>query len=460
MSDLLEPDRGQAAHLIHVVDAGGFDAWLTEQSGPVRAALKVQGLRPVGYANAVVPGIGEDDWSVVTVVADADDLSSWCLARVAETLPAGVYRLAKGQAGKAMLGWITAQYDFARYRSAADTTGPRVLLTSEVAAIADATAQARATALVRDLVNTPASDMGPAEIEAAARMIADAGGASVTVTCGDALDTGYPLIAAVGAAAAPDRAPRLIEVEWGDPAHPRVAIVGKGVSFDTGGLDIKPAGSMRLMKKDMGGAAHALGLAQLVIGARLPVRLHLLIPAVENAIGAPAMRPGDVFTSRAGRSVEIANTDAEGRLILADALTKAAEGTPALIVDFATLTGAARVALGPDLPALFVNDDVAAEAALAAGLGTDDALWRLPLHKGYDELLKSDIADLNNAPEGGFAGAVTAALFLQHFVPAGVPWLHLDTFAWRPAAKPGRPKGGEALGMRAIFALLKERFAR
>jgi leucyl aminopeptidase len=428
--------------------------------GTGRAALKAQGLRPVGYANAVVPGIGEDDWSVVTVVADANDLSSWCLARVAETLPAGCYRLASGHAGKAMLGWVTAQYDFARYRSAADVTGPRVLLTSEVAAIADATAQARATALVRDLVNTPASDMGPAEIETAARMIADAGGASVTVTRGDALDTGYPLIAAVGAAATPDRAPRLIEVEWGDPAHPRVAIVGKGVSFDTGGLDIKTAGSMRLMKKDMGGAAHALGLAQLVIAARLPVRLHLLIPAVENAVGAPAMRPGDVFTSRAGKSVEIASTDAKGRLILADALTKAAEGTPALIVDFATLTGAARVALGPDLPALFANDDVTADAALAAGLATDDALWRLPLHKGYDELLKSDIADLNNAPEGGFAGAVTAALFLQQFVPAGVPWLHLDTFAWRPAAKPGRPKGGEALGMRAIFAMLKERFAR
>jgi leucyl aminopeptidase len=280
----------------------------------------------------------------------------------------------------------------------------------------------------------------------------------LSVTKGHDLEIGYPMIQAVGMAATRDFAPRLIELEWGNPAHPRLAIVGKGVCFDSGGLDIKPSSGMRLMKKDMGGAAHALALAQLVMAARLPVRLHMLIPAVENAIAGNAFRPGDVLNSRKGLTVEIANTDAEGRLVLGDALTKAGERDPALIVDFATLTGAARVALGPDLPATFANDDDLAASVLAAGIATDDPLWRMPLHGGYDDMLKSDIADLNNSPDGGFAGSVTAALFLQRFVREGTPWLHLDTFAWRPVAKPGRPKGGEALGLRAVWAMLQERF--
>ena len=332
------------------------------------------------------------------------------------------------------------------------------MLTSDVAQIDSIVREAEAVALVRDLVNTPAADMGPGDLEAQAAAIAKAHDAVLTVTKGHDLETGYPMIHAVGAAAAKVHAPRLIELEWGNPAHPRIAIIGKGVTFDSGGLDIKPSSGMRLMKKDMGGAAHALALAQLIMQARLPVRLHMLVPAVENAIAGNAFRPGDILTSRKGLTVEIANTDAEGRLVLADALTKAGENDPAMIIDFATLTGAARVALGPDLPATFGNDDAVTDELLDAAKMASDPLWRLPLHSGYDDMLKSDIADLNNAPDGGFAGAITAALFLQKFVSPDTPWLHLDTFAWRPAARPGRPKGGDALGLRAVWALLRARF--
>jgi leucyl aminopeptidase len=333
-----------------------------------------------------------------------------------------------------------------------------VLLTRDAAAIAPTIALAEAVALVRDLVDTPAADMGPAELADAAEAVAKAHGAEFRVTRGDALDQGYPMIAAVGRAAVRDRAPRLIEIEWGDPAHPRIAIVGKGVCFDSGGLDLKPSSAMLLMKKDMGGAAHALALAGLVMGARLPVRLHLLIPAVENAVAGDAFRPGDILRSRKGISVEIGNTDAEGRLVLGDALTRAGEDKPDLILDFATLTGAARVALGPDLPAMFANDDALAAELLAAAVAVSDPVWRMPLWADYAEMIKSTTADINNAGEGGMAGAVTAALFLQRFVPDATPWAHFDTFAWRPSARPGRPKGGDALGLRAAFAMLRARF--
>ena len=266
------------------------------------------------------------------------------------------------------------------------------------------------------------------------------------------------MIAAVGRAAARGREPRLIELEWGDQRHPRLAIVGKGVCFDSGGLDIKPSAGMRLMKKDMGGAAHALALARLIMDRNLPVRLHLLIPAVENAISGAAFRPGDILASRKGLSVEVGNTDAEGRLILGDALARAAESEPELILDFATLTGAARIALGPDLPALFVNDDALAGALLASGDAVSDPLWRMPLWQPYEEMLSSDVADLGNMADAPLGGAVTAALFLQKFGPEGTPWAHLDTFAWRPSAKPGRPKGGDALGLRAAWEMLKSRY--
>jgi leucyl aminopeptidase len=455
---LLQANRGQGARAVYVIDKSGFDDWLAAQPPRARAAAAAQKLSATGYSSAILPGDDPDDWSVVTVVADASKLSTWCLAKLGETLPDGTYRLAAGALGPAALGWLLAQHRFERYKKNDLTAGPRVLLTDSPASIDATVREAAAVALVRDLVDTPASDMGPPQLETVTAGLAKAHDAVLTVTRGDELETGYPMIHAVGMAASRGFAPRLIELEWGDPANPRVAIVGKGVCFDSGGLDIKPSSGMRLMKKDMGGAAHALALAQLVMQARLPVRLHLLIPAVENAIAGNAFRPGDVLTSRKGLTVEIANTDAEGRLVLGDALTKAGESDPALIIDFATLTGAARVALGPDLPATFTNDDDLAVSSLAAGVATDDPLWRMPLHAGYEEMLKSDIADLNNSPDGGFAGAITAALFLQRFVPEGTPWLHLDTFAWRPSAKPGRPKGGAALGLRAVWAMLQERF--
>jgi leucyl aminopeptidase len=332
------------------------------------------------------------------------------------------------------------------------------LLTNEPARIDEMVRLAEATALVRDLVDTGAGDLGPAELADAARAVADKYGAKFHVTHGDALLEGYPMVHAVGRAATKARAPRLIEIEWGDPKNPLVALVGKGVCFDSGGLDIKPASGMLLMKKDMGGAAHALALAGLIMGARLPVRLHLLIPAVENAISADAFRPGDILRSRKGLHVEIGNTDAEGRLILGDALARACELEPALLLDFATLTGAARVALGPDLPALFANNETLAADIAAASDSVADPIWRLPLWQPYNEMLKSDVADINNAPGGGFAGTITAALFLERFVAPSVPWAHLDTFAWRPTAKPGRPKGGDALGLRAAWELLRHRF--
>lgn len=458
-ADLVRPDTGQNAHIIHLVDASSYDGWLNARTERERAALTAQGFKPTAFAHAILPGEKADEWSVVTSVANVESLSSWCLAKLPTVLPEGSYRLADRDAGPAIFGWMTAQYRFERYKAKAEDKGPRVLLSSKPNALNDAAAQARATALVRDMVNIPTADMGPDEIEAQARLVAERHSATMTVTRGDALEEGYPMIHAVGRAADRSHAPRLIELVWGREDHPRIAVVGKGVTFDTGGLDIKPSAGMRLMKKDMGGAAHALALADLIMGANLPVRLHLLLPVAENAISGNAFRPGDVLRSRKGLTVEIGNTDAEGRLILGDALTRAGEDDPELIIDFATLTGAARVALGPDLPALFSNDDALAAELAACADTVDDPLWRLPLWEPYNDLFKSDIADLSNSGEGGFAGATTAALFLKRFIPEGAIWAHFDTFAWRPTAKPGRPKGGDALGMRAAFAMLQKRYA-
>lgn len=455
--NLIQPDNEQAATLIHITDKGRFETWLALQSDAARTAIKAQKFD--GNANdiAILPGDKPGDWSVVAGVSDAAALGVWHLAKAAESLPEGTYRLADYDAGDAMLGWILGQYRYQEYLSEPKLVGPRVLLVREPARIPLAELQAEATALVRDLVNRPASDLGPNVLEAEARRIAKSHKADVTVTAGEALETGYPLIHAVGKAAAREHAPRLIELEWGDPRHPRIAIVGKGITFDSGGLDIKPASGMRLMKKDMGGAAHALALAELIMAAHLPVRLHMLLAAAENSIAGNAMRPGDIVKSRKGISVEIDNTDAEGRLVLADALTKAIQDEAALIIDFATLTGAARVALGPDLPAMFSNDESVANGILEAAKAASDPLWRMPLWAPYMEMLDSDIADTSNSG-GAFAGAVTAALFLQKFVPDDVPWVHLDTFAWRPTSKPGRPKGGEALGLRAVFRYLTETY--
>lgn len=455
-SALLVPDRGQPARQIHVVHPDDYVAWLGTRPARIRATVAAHRLTGTAGDRAILPGEDADDWAML-LVCNETVASPWRIASLGASLPEGSYRLASGTVGAAGLGWMLAQHRFTRYRKL-DAAGPRILLTDEVAGIEETVRIAAATAHVRDLVDTGASDLGPAELEAEADTLARLYGATVTVTRGDALATGYPMIHAVGQAAAKDRAPRLIELEWGDPTHPRVAIVGKGVCFDSGGLDIKPSSGMRLMKKDMGGAAHALALAALVMQSRLKVRLHLLVPAVENSIAGNAFRPGDVLATRKGVTVENTNTDAEGRLILGDALTRAVEGAPDLMLDFATLTGAARVALGPDLPATFANDEVLAADLLAAAESVVDPLWRLPLWDGYDDMLRSDVADMVNAPDGGFAGAITAALFLRRFVPATIPWAHLDTFAWRPVAKPGRPRGGDAYGLRATWALLKHRF--
>lgn len=457
-ASLLHPDRGQPATPIHVVRPEAFATWLAAQTPRTRTAVAAHGLTGKPGDRAVLPGDAADDWSML-LVCDEATTSPWRIASLGGSLPAGTYRIADGEVGAAGLGWMLAQHVFDRYRKT-PAKGARVLLTADAASI-DATVRlAEATALVRDLVNTGASDLGPAELEAEAEALAARHGATVTTTRGDALATGYPMIHAVGQAASKDRAPRLIELEWGDPTHPRVALVGKGVCFDSGGLDIKPSAGMRLMKKDMGGAAHTLALAALVMSARLPVRLHLLIPAVENAIAGNAFRPGDVLDTRQGLTVENTNTDAEGRLVLGDALTRAVEGKPDLILDFATLTGAARVALGPDLPPLFTDDETLAADLIAASHAQADPVWRMPLWNAYDDMLKSDVADLVNAPDGGFAGAITAALFLRRFVPSGIAWAHLDVFAWRPVGKPGRPKGGEAYALRAAFAMLARRYPR
>jgi leucyl aminopeptidase len=457
LAGLLQPDRGQPARTIFPVDAEGLAEWLKGQPARAQAAVAAQRFAAKAGTVAILPGDGPDEWAVAAGTEPDARRGAWDLAGAADALPEGSYRVA-GRIGPATLGWLLAQHRFGRYKAPEHPAGARVLLTPDVAGIDAAVAEAEAVALVRDLVNTPTEDLGPAELQAAAEAVAAEAGTSARTVTGTELMSGFPLIHAVGRAAAPGREPRLITLDWGDPGHPRIAIIGKGVCFDTGGLDIKPAAGMRLMKKDMGGAAHALALARLVMGARLPVRLQLLIPAVENAIAGSSIRPGDVLRSRKGLTVEISNTDAEGRLILADALTLAQEADPELMLDFATLTGAARVALGPDLPALFANDDALAADLLAAGDAEADPLWRLPLWPGYGSMLRSEIADLDNAPEGGMAGAITAALFLARFVDPKRPWAHLDTFAWRPSAKPGRPKGGEALGLRAAWAVLRRRY--
>lgn len=460
MSDtkaLIRPDRGEPALAIHLVTKDGFEGFAKGLSAGQRAALAAQKFEGGAGQFAIVPE--GDSWFVVNGVAAPDSLSAWCLAKAAEELPEGIYRLAGGEAGAAMFGWITAQTRFTRYKSEDKSAGPRVLLTAQVAQIDGYMAEAQAELLVRELVNMPPEDMGPAALEAECERLAKTYKAELTVVRGDALEQDYPMVHAVGRAAARHHAPRLMHLVWGDPTHQVLAVVGKGVTFDSGGLDIKPPAGMRLMKKDMGGAAHAIALAGLIMGARLKVRLHLLVPAVENAISGGAFRPGDILRSRKGLTVEIDNTDAEGRLILGDALTRASEESPDLIVDFATLTGAARVALGPDLPALFARRDETAEAFLAAGKAHDDPAWRLPLPESYREYLASDVADMANGSATPFAGASVAGLFLDRFVGEGIDWVHFDTFAWMPAHKPGRARGGRGLGLRAAWHAIRARYA-
>lgn len=453
---LIQPDQGQEAISIHLVNRDGYSDWRKKLSTSQRAALEGQKFDGSGYQVGIVPD--GDGWFAVGGVADPKELSSWCMAKLAENLPEGTYRRAEGEPGPALHGWQTAQHIFDRYKKPERPTGPRVILTKDVKAIDSAVAEAQAVCLVRDLVNTPAEDMGPAALEEHCEKLAKQHSAKLSVTKGDALEQEYPMVHAVGRAAARHHAPRIMHLTWGKESDPVLAIVGKGVCFDSGGLDVKSSTGMLLMKKDMGGAAHAIALAGLVMNAGLPVRLHLLVPAVENAISSNSFRPGDVLKSRKGLTVEIGNTDAEGRLILGDALQRASEEKPDLIIDFATLTGAARVALGPEYPALMTRRDATAEALIAAGKAHDDEPWRLPLPDAYREWLVSEIADTNNAHGNAFAGASVAGLFLDKFVGEGIDWAHFDTFAWRPQAKPGRPKGGDAYGLRAAWHMLRARF--
>ena len=461
-AEMLGRDTGQAARTVTLVTIDTLANAVATAGERARVAVAATGFTGKAGEVMIVAGDAPSDWSVVAGV-DPGPLGPWALAAAADKLTTGAYRIATVAAGahaalgEAVHGWLMAQHRFDRYRSAPKPSGAKVLLVPEAMDIASAVAFAEATALVRDLVDTPAGDMDPAALADAVCAEGARFGAAVTVIDAAALATGFPAIHAVGRAASVG--PRLIDLTWGDPAHPTVTLVGKGVTFDSGGLDIKPASGMRLMKKDMGGAAVALGVARLVMGAKLPVRLRLIVAAVENAIAGNAFRPGDVLRTRAGITVEVGNTDAEGRLILADALTYAQEAAPGLLLDFATLTGAARVALGPDLPALYSHDDALAADLLAAGTAGGDPLWRMPLWQPYTEMITSGIADIDNSGEGGFAGSITAALFLDRFVATGQAWAHLDLFAWNPTARAGRPKGGAATGLGAAWGMLRARYA-
>lgn len=438
-----------------VLGKGAWIGWLAKRPEAERRWLTRQGFSGKPGSWAILPdGSGG---AAVALAAVEDPADPHALATLPLALPEGDYRLGAGSTvdpATACLGWGLGGYRFERYRKA-ERAPARLLI--EAAAMAEPLALVAACRQVRDLVNTPTQDLGPDDLEAAVKTLADAHGGEFGVIAGaDLLAQNFPAIHAVGRAS--HRAPRLIELNWGDPAHPRIAIAGKGVCFDTGGLNLKPASGMRNMKKDMGGAAHALGLAQLLMQRALPVRLQVLIPAVENAVGPDAYRPGEVLATRQGLRVEIDNTDAEGRVVLGDALTYAAEGAPALLLDFATLTGAARIALGPDLPVLYSNDETLAADYLAAGERVHDPLWRLPLWRPYRRYFKSRIADLANAGASTMAGSITAALYLERFVPEGLPWAHSDVYAWCDGDRPGHPAGGEAQGLRAAFEMLKSRF--
>jgi leucyl aminopeptidase len=451
-------DAAPATTLV-LIDRAGFPAWRDAQSEARRAWFEANGFNGTAGSFLLVPDADGRPAFVLAGVGDAED--PLALAHLPQLLPAGIYRLCEHSPlpvdpALALLGWGLGAYRFERYLKSSKPL-PRLVLESAESEQSEAFALLKASTMVRDLVNTPTEHMGPVELEAVALRLAQAYGAQFASVVGDELlEHNFPTIHAVGRAS--HRAPRLIELNWGDAAHPHVVVCGKGVCFDTGGLDIKSADGMRHMKKDMGGGAHALALAQLVMARKLPIRLTVLVAAVENAIAGNAFRPGEVIVTRRGLSVEIDNTDAEGRLVLCDALAYAAEKKPALILDFATLTGAARVALGPDLPALFCNDENLAADLLAAGERSRDRFWRMPLWRPYLSMLKSNIADLANAGPSRHGGAITAALYLERFVPEGQPWAHIDQYAWNEGERPGKPAGGEAQGLRAAFTYLKARF--
>ncbi len=453
---LAKPRRGSIA--IYTTTRAQFAVHAEALTPAARRWLQTTGFDGVPETHALLPG---DDGGIAAVWAGVRDAAHpWALAALPKALPAGAYHLADASPlaldpAAAALSWELGGYSFDLYKPAAREPAQLHLPATDAARRGLIVAAAIASA--RDLVNTPAEHLGPAELAEAVQLVARQHGATFRQTVGDKLlEAGFPAIHAVGRAAT--RAPRLIELNWGKPKHPRLTLVGKGVCFDSGGLDLKSADGMRLMKKDMGGAANALGLAQMIMALRLPVRLQLLIPAVENAVAGNAYRPGDVFKTRKGLHIEIGNTDAEGRVILCDALAYGAETEPALMIDMATLTGAARVALGAQLPALFCRDTALARGLVDRGLALDDPLWHLPLWRDYHRGIESDIADIVNTGKGALGGAINAAIFLEDFVPEDLPWLHIDLFAWNDSARPGRPVGGEAQTLRTLLAYLEERF--
>lgn len=436
--------------------------WLATQAPGTRAWLESMRFKAERQQLVVWPG--EDGRPAgaalgVGALRSLDALDLWHAAGLPDRLPAGSWRLADPLAPAAAtavaLGWEYGSYRYERYRSTPRPAIAAHLQSPAGADLALVRRTARALALARDLINTPAEDLHPAALATEAHALAARHGATVEVIEGDTLRSEYPAIHAVGRAAAVG--PCLIDLRWGAEEHPRVTLVGKGVCFDSGGLDLKPAAGMLLMKKDMGGAACALALADMVMDARLPVRLRVLVPAVENAVSAGAFRPGDVIRTRKGLSVEVGNTDAEGRLVLCEALAAADAERPSLLVDLATLTGAARIALGPELPAVFGSRDSTVAALAAHGRTLADPLWPMPLWSGYDEDLASRIADLNNVSSGTFAGAIIGALFLRRFVDEATDWVHVDLYGWNPKDRPGRPLGAEAQSVRALYALLAER---
>ncbi len=456
-------DDSQALPL-HVVARPTFASWRAAQPSATGQWLDAQGFDGSPGSAMTLPGA--DGGIAAAVLGIGDPLDPYSYAHAPFTLPARAWRLADEQDPAAVaalqLGWGLGAYRFDRYKQ--PSRQPALLLMDPAPSHEDPGAEAMdllaACVRVRDLVNTPTEHMGPDQLESTVCEIAARHGGAISVVSGeDLLTQNFPAIHAVGRAS--HRAPRLISLSWGDGDvdHPHVVIVGKGVCFDTGGLDIKPADGMRNMKKDMGGAAHAIALAELVMARRLPLRITLLVPAVENAIGPQAFRPGEVIATRSGISVEIDNTDAEGRVVLGDALVHAGELAPDLVLDFATLTGAARIALGPDLPAMYSNDDTVATQWLEAGARHCDPVWRMPLWRPYWRYLTSTIADIANSGSSRMGGSITAALYLERFVPPMQPWAHLDVYAWNDADRPGRPAGGEAQGLRAAFAMLKARVA-
>jgi leucyl aminopeptidase len=444
---------------VHPLTPEDLEAWKKAASPAERSWVEAARFAAKPAEVVVVPGAGGAP-SLVLLGLGADP-NLWAFGALSSQLPKGRYQIHgladATDATAAALGFALGAYAFDRYKEVpepdVELVWPEGADRAQVARLADS------TELVRDLINTPAEDMGPAQLAEVVQQVAKAYGARVSVIEGaQLLKKNYPAVHAVGRAASADRAPRLIDLRWGKAKDPKVTLVGKGVVFDSGGLDIKPASGMLIMKKDMGGSAIALGLARAIMDAKLPVRLRLLIPAVENAISGNAFRPLDVLQTRKGLTVEVGNTDAEGRLILCDALAEACTESPELLIDFATLTGAARVALGTEIPVMFSNDDNVAEGILAAGEEVDELVWRLPLHAGYRRHLDSKVADISNTASSSYGGAITAALFLQSFVDDGQPWAHFDVMAYNLDGQPGRPPGGEAMGLRAVFDYLQSRY--